>query len=129
AGHAHVPLILEAGVAPILRATERTRRHLARHRLLRLGRQLFLLAAMARHPALAPGFARFLTGPLVRRAFLMRGLAALARNLALLHSIHRRKSTIFFCHDHPPTWTGLDSYPGRLAPRCSIAWAATGMPG
>src|SRR5262245_35652562 len=37
---------------------------------------LLLLAAMARHPALASGFTRFLGRPLVRRAFLMRGLAA-----------------------------------------------------
>ena len=59
---------------------------------------LFLLAAMARHPALAARFTRFFAGPLVRGPFLMRGLAALARNLALFASVHRRKSTILFGH-------------------------------
>jgi hypothetical protein len=34
----------------------------------------------------------------VRGAFLVRGLASLAGDLALLGSIHRCKSTIFFCH-------------------------------
>ena len=57
-----------------------------------------LLAAMARHPALAAGFARFLARPLVRGALLVRRLAALARNLALLVAVHRSKSAILFCH-------------------------------
>ena len=59
---------------------------------------LFLLPAMARHAALAAGLTRFFARPLVRRALLMRGLAALARNLALLASIHRCKSAVFFGH-------------------------------
>src|SRR6188474_247631 len=77
-----VARILETGVAPLLRPAKRTRRHaFARDRLLRL---LLLLAAMARHPALASGFPRFFARPLVRGALLMRGLAALAGYLALL---------------------------------------------
>ena len=57
---------------------------------------VFLLAAMARHAALTSRLTRFVARPLVRRAFLMRGLAALARNISLLAAIHRRKSTILF---------------------------------
>ena len=45
---------------------------------------LLLLPAMTRHAALAPGLARLFARPLVRRTLLMRSLAALARNLALL---------------------------------------------
>ena len=78
------------GFSPIVLPAARSRR--CRRPL------LFLLAAMARHPALAARFTRFFAGPLVRGPFLMRGLAALARNLALLASIHRRKSTILFGH-------------------------------
>jgi hypothetical protein len=59
---------------------------------------LLLLAAMTRHPALAPRLTRFLARPLVSGSLLMRGLAALACNLALLASIHRRESTILFGH-------------------------------
>jgi hypothetical protein len=53
---------------------------------------------MARHAALAAGFTRFLAGPLVRRALLVRGLATLARDLPLLGPIHRCKSAIFLGH-------------------------------
>src|SRR5581483_4767206 len=59
---------------------------------------LLLLPAMTRHAALAPRLTRFLARPLVSGAFLMRRFATLAGNLALLRSIHRRKSAIFFCH-------------------------------
>ena len=59
---------------------------------------LFLLAAVARHPAFAARFTRFFARPLVRRSLLVRGLAALARNVALFAPIHRRKSAIFLCH-------------------------------
>ena len=59
---------------------------------------LLLLAAMARHPALATRFTRLFARPLVRGPFLMRGFAALARNLALFAPVHRRKSTILFGH-------------------------------
>ena len=59
---------------------------------------LLLFAAMARHPALAAGLTRFLTRPLVRRPFLVSGLAALAGDLALFVSIHRSKSAIFLGH-------------------------------
>jgi hypothetical protein len=34
----------------------------------------------------------------VRSAFLVRSFSALARNLALLRSIHRGEPTIFLCH-------------------------------
>jgi len=40
--------------------------------------------------------------PLVSRALLMRGLATLARDVALLAPVHRRKSAVFFRHWHPP---------------------------
>ncbi len=62
-------------------------------------------AAMTRHAALASGFARFLAGPLVGRALLMGGLAALAGNLALLRAVHRSESAIFFSHSVLPTIT------------------------
>src|SRR5439155_20311706 len=61
-------------------------------------RLLFLLAAMARHAALAARFTRFFTRPLVRGALLVRRLAALARDLSLLVPVHRCKATIFFSH-------------------------------
>src|SRR5712692_1035658 len=53
---------------------------------------------MARHAALATGLARFLTGPLVGGALLMRRLAAFTRDLALLVSVHRCKAAIFCSH-------------------------------
>jgi hypothetical protein len=59
---------------------------------------LLLLPTVARHAALAAGFACFLARPFVRGPLLMRRLATLARNLALLAAVHRRKSAIFFCH-------------------------------
>jgi hypothetical protein len=49
---------------------------------------LLLLAAVAGHAALPPGFARFFAGPLVRGALLMCSLAALTRDLSLLISVH-----------------------------------------
>src|SRR5437763_1690858 len=45
---------------------------------------LLLLPARARHPAFAPGLTRSFAPPLVRRALLVRRLAALARYIALL---------------------------------------------
>src|SRR5688572_4695977 len=57
---------------------------------------LLLLPAMARHSALPPRFARFLARPLVGRALLMRGLAALTRDLFLLVPVHRCKSAVLF---------------------------------
>src|SRR5438045_5597528 len=59
---------------------------------------LLLLPSVARHAALAAGLARFLARPLVRGAFLVRRLAAFARDLSLLVPVHRRKAAIFFCH-------------------------------
>src|SRR2546421_8097917 len=53
---------------------------------------------MAGHAALAARFTRFLACPLVGRALLMRGLATLAGNLALLTAVHRSESAILFCH-------------------------------
>src|SRR5205809_703890 len=53
---------------------------------------------MARHSTLAAGLARLLAGPLVGRTFLMRCLAALAGNLALLETVHRGESAILFSH-------------------------------
>src|SRR5213078_19211 len=68
---------------------------------------LLLLATMARHAAFASSFTRFLARPLVRCTFLMGRFPALACDLALLASVHRCKSTIFFCHVFLP------------APRCA----------
>jgi len=59
---------------------------------------LLLLPPMARHAAFAAGLARFLRRPLVRGALLVRRLAALARDLALLVPVHRCKATILFSH-------------------------------
>ena len=68
---------------------------------------LLLLPPMARHPALAARLACLFARPLVGRALLMRGFAALAGDLALLTPIHRRKSAIFFCHvTLPPGGSG-----------------------
>src|SRR5688572_17100415 len=53
---------------------------------------------MARHAALAAGLARFFAGPLMSRALLVRCFAALAGNLALLGTVHRRESAILFSH-------------------------------
>src|SRR5262249_29839421 len=74
--------------------------HLGRGRRLAL---LLLLPAVARHAALAAGLARFLAGPLVRCALLMRRLAALARDLPLLVPVHRCQATILFCHAIRPS--------------------------
>src|SRR4051812_30680439 len=57
---------------------------------------------MACHSALAAGLARFLAGPLVGGPLLVRRLAALARDLALLGAVHRGKSAILFCHTDLP---------------------------
>src|SRR5262245_33635764 len=91
---------VHADVAPRLDLAGPIRHRFVRHRLRRLLRLrlLLLLAAMARHPALAAGLTCFFARPLVSRAFLMRGLATLARNLALLVSVHRCESTILFGH-------------------------------
>jgi len=53
---------------------------------------------MARHAAFAAGLARLFSRPLVRRALLVRRFAALAGNLALFPSIHRREAAVFFGH-------------------------------
>jgi hypothetical protein len=57
---------------------------------------------MARHASLAACFTRFLTRPLVSRAFRMRGLAPFAGNLTLLLTVHRGESAILFSHAHLP---------------------------
>jgi hypothetical protein len=64
-----------------------------------LGLRHRLAAALVTGDAtLSPGVARFLARPLVGRAFLVRSLASLACNLALLCTIHRSESTIFLGH-------------------------------
>jgi hypothetical protein len=45
--------------------------------------------------------AGFLATPLMRTTFLVRNLAALAGNLALLLTVHRREPSIFFAHNVP----------------------------
>src|ERR1041384_4825020 len=81
----------------------------ARHRLGRRRQILRRLAGaacqltaptMTRHAALAPGFARFLAGPLVGRALLVGGLSALTGNFALLRAVHRSESAILFSHSN-----------------------------
>jgi hypothetical protein len=64
----------------------------------RVCRLLFLFPAMTGHSAFASRLARFLACPLVRRPFLVRCLASLARDVALLVPIHRRKTSILFGH-------------------------------
>ena len=59
---------------------------------------LLTATTMAGDAAFATRVARLLTRPLVRGAFLVRGLAALARDLTLLGPIHRCKSAVFLCH-------------------------------
>src|SRR6187551_2898437 len=79
-----------------------------------------LLPPVARHPALAPGFAGFLARPLVRRALLVRRLASLARDLPLFGAVHRCESAILFCHRsflHPDS--SLCSSVLRREPTCS----------
>jgi hypothetical protein len=56
------------------------------------------LISTLRQASLAARFARFLPRPFVGSASLMRGFTALARNLALLGSIQRRKSAFRFSH-------------------------------
>ena len=53
---------------------------------------------MTRDAALTAGVPRLFTGPLVRGALLVRGLAALACDFPLLGPIHRCKSAIFLGH-------------------------------
>ena len=62
------------------------------------GLSLFAPALVTGDPSLASGVTRFLARPLVRRAFLVSGLSALAGDLSLLRAVHRRKTTIFLCH-------------------------------
>src|SRR5258708_1119804 len=72
--------------------------------------RLLTAALVAGDPALATRVTRLFTRPLVRSALLMRGLAALAGDLALLSPIHRRKSSVFFRHDaSSPVTTGWSS--------------------
>src|SRR5262245_19511824 len=93
----------------------------------RFRRLLLLLAAMARHPALASRFARFLAGPLVGRALLMRCLAALAGDLPLLLPVHRRKTAILFGHRLlPPGRMSVSGYPHVLV--LANTRAATAVP-
>jgi len=63
-----------------------------------VGLQRLAAAAMAGDSSLSPGVARFLARPLVGRALLMRSLAALTGDLALLGAVHRSESTIFLGH-------------------------------
>src|SRR5262245_37400990 len=56
------------------------------------GHHLLTTTFVAGESSLTTGVARFLAGPLVSGAFLMRRLSALARDLPLLGPIHRRKS-------------------------------------
>src|SRR5688572_25262948 len=79
----------------------------------------FLAPPMARHAALAAGLARFFAGPLMGRALLMRCLATLAGNLALLGAVHRRESAILFSH--------TDLLPHHVLLRPSLA-AADAVP-
>src|SRR5207247_7936373 len=83
-------------------------------------RLLFLFPAMARHPALAARFPRLLRRPLVSGPFLMRGLAALASDFALLASIHRRKSRFPFGTGPPPAPVLVSLLPGRLHVRARM---------
>src|ERR1700730_8083756 len=85
---------------------------------------------MARHAALAACFARLLAGPLVRCSLLMRRLPTLARNIALLTSVHRSESTILFCHgtSYPGCWSpGFSRVPDAAGERYHTR-AATEMP-
>jgi hypothetical protein len=50
---------------------------------------------------LATGCAGFFTTPLMGATLLVRNLASLAGNLALLLAIHRREPSIFFAHSVP----------------------------
>src|ERR1041384_687571 len=99
----------------------------ARHRLGRRRQILRRLAGaacqltaptMARHAALASGFARFLAGPLVGRALLMGGLAALTGNFALLRAVHRSEPAILFSHtDLLPKSTHMPTPDSRSSQR------------
>ena len=106
-------------------------RHLA-HRTLRsrIGRTLdvargvglawllLLFAAMARHPALASCFSGLFARPLVSSPFLVRRLAALARNLSLLGPIHRCETAILFSHRLlPPRGNARPGFRTRRAPK------------
>jgi hypothetical protein len=59
---------------------------------------LLLATPMAGHPAFSTRLTGLFARPLVCGPFLMRGLSALAGNLALLGAIHRCKSAVFLCH-------------------------------
>ena len=85
---------------------------------------LFLLPAMTGHAALATRLTRFVARPLVSRALLMRGFAALARNLALFVSVHRCKSAIFCGHYVLLGCTNFTACPRilPLQPGCHGPW-------
>src|SRR5688572_9461812 len=70
--------------------------HVTAHRLAAL--RLLTLPAITRDAALAVGFTRFFTRPLVRSALLMCGFTAFAGDLPLLVPIHRCESAILFGH-------------------------------
>jgi hypothetical protein len=55
--------------------------------------------------ALAAGISRFVGGPLVGRAFLVRGASALAGDFALFFGRHRSEATAFF------TLSSIHRYP------------------
>jgi hypothetical protein len=56
---------------------------------------------MSRKTTLATGRAGFFTAPLMGAAFLVRHLATLTGNLALLLAVHGREPSIFFAHNVP----------------------------
>src|SRR5688500_4985843 len=82
-----------------------------------------LAATMAGHAALAAGLTCFLAGPLVGRALLMRSLAALACDLALLGAVHRGESAILFSHTFLPD--SLASPPHTPARRTPVPFQAS----
>ena len=79
---------------------------------------VFLFAAVAGHSTFAAGLARLFTRPLVRGALLVRRFSALARDLALLVPLHRRKSPILCCHRNLLTGRYARGPGLRVALRC-----------
>jgi len=60
---------------------------------------LLLMLSAARHAALSAGLTRFLTAPFVSGSSQVRRFPALAGNLTLLGTVHRRKTAILYTHN------------------------------
>ena len=74
---------------------------------------------VACEPAFAAGRLCLLAGPFVRRALFVGRPAALAGNLSLFISVHRRKAAIFGSHMGNPLFDECNRGSRQIRPKCA----------